>query len=139
MPDVEISIEHSQFKEDQQRLIRAAQTAACYAGRKRGLIEISVVTDETIHRVNREHLDHDWPTDVVSFPYDDTDGSVEGELIVSWDTAQRVAEELQIPAIRELELYVIHGTLHLCGFDDLTEIDQLAMRRAETDVQALLE
>lgn len=135
---VEVNSEHAGFCEGERSLVDAVRQAVFYSGRRSGFIEVSVVTDDTIHRINREHLNHDWPTDVISFPYEDDDGHVEGELIVSWDTACRVAEELGLTAFEELELYVIHGTLHLCGFDDQTDSDRAVMRSAEAAVKGQL-
>ena len=90
-------------------------------------VDVAVVDDPTIHRLNRERLDHDWPTDVVSFLYDDD--PLTGELIVSADTAERVAKELGWDPTAELALYVVHGTLHLLGFDDQSEEERAAMQK----------
>src|SRR5262249_13212357 len=57
-------------------------------------ISLAVVNDETIHELNRRHLDHDWPTDVLSFVLEDDGGHLEGEVILSADTAATVADEL---------------------------------------------
>jgi probable rRNA maturation factor len=131
---VEITIDHDEFDDPSARLVAAARAAAEYAGRTSGLVEVTVVTDAVIHQLNRERLDHDWPTDVISFAYDDAPEVVEGEVIISWDTARRVAKEIEVPPIDELVLYVVHGTLHLCGLDDIEPADQQRMRAAETGV-----
>jgi probable rRNA maturation factor len=135
---VEITIDHHAFQEPLARLIAAAQAAAHYCGRFSGTIEVTVVDDPTIHKLNREQLQHDWPTDVISFVYDDQPDCVEGEIIVSWDTAQRVASGLHVPPMHELLLYIVHGTLHLCGLDDIEATDQALMRTAEASVLRLL-
>ena len=57
-------------------------------------ISLAVVDDETIHELNRRHLDHDWPTDVLSFVLEDDGDHLEGEVILSADTAATVANEL---------------------------------------------
>ena len=96
------------------------------------LISLALVDDATIHRVNREHLDHDCPTDVISFVLSDEGDSVlSGELIVSTETAARVAAEIGAPAWNEVALYVVHGLLHLCGYDDLDEDSAATMRQRE--------
>lgn len=97
-------------------------------------IEIAIVDDPTIHRLNQRHLRHDWETDVISFPYQCRDGSLEGELIVSWDTAARESKNTGWPALTELVLYCIHGTLHLTGLDDHEPAEREQMRQFERQV-----
>ncbi|MFM7059422.1 MAG: rRNA maturation RNase YbeY [Planctomycetota bacterium] len=106
------------------------------------VISITVVDDATIHRLNREHLQHDYPTDVISFQLEflpDEDGSiVEGEIIASAETAMRMAPDGGWSAHSELLLYIVHGLLHLCGYDDLSPPDKAVMRSREHHNLALL-
>ncbi len=98
-------------------------------------VSIALVDDPTIHAVNRDHLAHDWPTDVISFVLSEgADDRLAGELIVSFETAARMAERDGVGVWTELVLYVIHGLLHLCGHDDLTEEGAAAMRRREGEL-----
>jgi probable rRNA maturation factor len=94
-------------------------------------ISLAVVDDETIHELNRRHLEHDWPTDVLSFVLEDDGDHLEGEVILSADTAATAAEELGNSAAEEQLLYVIHGMLHLIGYDDKSDADAREMRAAE--------
>jgi probable rRNA maturation factor len=94
-------------------------------------ISLAVVDDETIHELNRRHLEHDWPTDVLSFVLEDDGDHLEGEVIVSADTAATAAEELGNSPAEEQLLYVIHGMLHLVGYDDKSDADADEMRAAE--------
>ncbi|WP_437201788.1 rRNA maturation RNase YbeY [Planctomicrobium sp. SH664] len=97
---------------------------------------IALVDDPAIHVVNREHLQHDYPTDVISFLYDQPlgPGSLDGELVVSVETAAREATTYGWQTSDELTLYLVHGLLHLCGYDDLTEPEQQVMRERERSV-----
>ena len=97
-------------------------------------IEIAIVDDARIHELNRRHLNHDWETDVISFPYERNEAFVSGELIISWETACREAKETGWPALTELALYAIHGSLHLTGMDDQTAAERAEMREAERAV-----
>src|SRR4029450_4248528 len=84
----------------------------------------SAVGDEkTIHELNRRHLDHDWPTDVLSFVLEDDGEHLEGEVLLSADTAATAADELGNSAAEEQLLYVIHGMLHLVGYNDKDDAD----------------
>lgn len=119
-------------------LQNAVIAAAKHRGFLQGIIGLLITDDEMIHRINREHLQHDYPTDVISFPYDASDTRVEGELVASLDTARREAVEVGWPVLHELLLYVVHGTLHISGMDDQTESEQAQMREAERVVLASL-
>lgn len=100
-------------------------------------ISLAFVDDPTIHRINRDHLDHDEPTDVVTFALsDDGDDRLSGELVVSAETARRVAAEVGAEPWNEVALYVVHGLLHLCGCDDLDEDSAAEMRRREDAAMA---
>jgi probable rRNA maturation factor len=122
---------------DRPRLAAVARRALEAEGVSRAEVSIAVVDDPTIHGLNRRHLDHDWPTDVISFALSEPgDDALSGELIVSAETAARMAERDGVPAWTELVLYTVHGLLHLCGFDDLTEDGAAAMRRREGELLA---
>jgi len=119
---------------DQPGLRQACAAASRYRSFDHGDIGIRVTGDAEIHRINRDHLGHDYPTDVISFPYAAESPHIEGELVVSVDTASERAATLGWRFDDELRLYVVHGTLHLTGMDDLEPQNRAAMRRAERDV-----
>lgn len=101
-------------------------------------LSVALVDDAAIHEVNRSYLGHDYPTDVISFVLSDTDdGSLDGELVVSVETAVREAPRHEWAASDEVLLYVVHGLLHLCGYDDLTDEARPRMRARERDYLAL--
>src|ERR1700722_1229270 len=80
-------------------------------------ISLAFVDNTTIHRLNKQYLDHDEPTDVLSFPYSAANAKkLEGELIVGVEVAKEQAAERGHDVQAELALYVIHGLLHLCGY-----------------------
>ncbi len=100
-------------------------------------ISVSLVDDVTIRELNREQLGHDWATDVISFVFDTElragEKFVDGEVIASYDTAQRLAEAAGWTTEDELLLYVIHGMLHIAGLDDISESDRSLMRMTEQE------
>lgn len=120
------------------RLVEAAVMAAQHRGCQTGEIGIRVTEDAEIQHVNRTHLQHDYPTDVISFGYLHQPPRVEGELVVSAETAARTAVDLCWIAANELILYVVHGTLHLCGMDDQQPEARIEMRQAEMSVMQKL-
>src|SRR5262245_22525926 len=86
-------------------------------------ISLAIIDDPAIHELNRQFLDHDWPTDVLSFVLSEDEDHLDGEVIISADTAAEAAAEVGWPAAAEQLLYVIHGTLHLVGYRDKTPAD----------------
>lgn len=100
-------------------------------------ISIAFVGDREIHAINRRHLDHDWPTDVISFPLSEPGARpLAGELVVSAEMAASTAHRAGADPQAELALYVVHGLLHLCGYDDHSPDDRLRIRRREDEILA---
>jgi probable rRNA maturation factor len=128
---VEVSDNQSALAVDADRLKRASAAILADAGVVSAQLSIAVVDDPTIHELNRRYLDHDDPTDVLSFLLERDGNRLEGEIVVSADTAKRAAQRFGWPGNDELLLYVIHGTLHLVGFDDTTAEARATMRAAE--------
>ena len=104
-----------------------AERVARACGFADGMLSVAIVGRKRMRRLNREHLGHDFDTDVLSFDLgcDPRAGRIEGEIVVSFDMARRVARrrarsdaELGRELRRELALYVTHGILHLAGYDD---------------------
>ncbi len=131
-----------QFDEDW--LLRIAESVLRDEQVATAEVSIALVDDATIHDINRRYLDHDCPTDVISFSLreddspvvggdgvSETDRRLDGELVISGETAARVAGEIGCPPAEELVLYLVHGLLHLCGYDDQTDADRSQMRERE--------
>lgn len=113
--------------------------AARRLDRRVGDLIIQIVDDAAIRIVNRRHLNHDWATDVVTFPTEEPGGpEIAGELIISAETALRVAAELNVNPLAELALYLVHGLLHLAGWDDQSDQQRREMRRWESELLRLM-
>ena len=94
-------------------------------------LSIAIVDDLTIHELNRQYLNHDYPTDVLSFLLHADSEKLEGEVVVSAETAARAAVHFGWTAANELLLYVVHGVLHLVGYDDSEDEPRQEMRSRE--------
>ena len=109
--------------------------------------------DPEIHEINRTFLNHDFPTDVISFLLEGDSTSqagargtvrrganrtLDGEVVISTDTAAKNASRHATTTEHELKLYLVHGLLHLCGYDDLTPPEKRLMRRREAEALRLL-
>jgi probable rRNA maturation factor len=128
---IKIANQQETLEFDRGRLRRAAEAILRDAGVDAPQLSIAIVDDATIHDLNRRYLDHDYPTDVLSFLLERRGKRLDGEVVVSAETAAREAAEYGWTAEDELLLYVIHGTLHLVGHDDDTDEASAAMRREE--------
>jgi probable rRNA maturation factor len=95
-------------------------------------ISLAFVDNAAIHRLNQRYLQHDEPTDVLSFPLSEPNAArLAGELVVGVEVAVEQAAARGHEVQAELALYVIHGLLHLCGYDDHEDADRAAMRQRE--------
>ncbi len=105
------------------------ETAARY-GKKTGEIAYVFCTDERILELNKQYLQHDYYTDIITFDY--SEGNIiSGDIFISVDTVKTNAEEFGVTFEQELNRIVIHGILHLCGQDDKTPELRLEMTRKE--------
>jgi probable rRNA maturation factor len=94
-------------------------------------VSVAIVDNPTIHRLNRDYLQHDEPTDVLSFVLEENEKTLDGEVVVSVDTAAATAARFGWATADELLLYVVHGTLHLLGYDDQSPDALSEMRERE--------
>ena len=97
-----------------------------------GDVELVFVNDDEMRKINREQRGIDKATDVLSFPYEQVPGGLMGSVVISTDTANRVASELGHSIECEIALLFLHGILHILGYDH--EIDNGQMREKEKEV-----
>jgi probable rRNA maturation factor len=116
---------------DASRLTAAVRSVLEDSPYEQATVSVALVDDPTIHALNRRYLEHDYPTDVLSFVLEDDGRRLHGELVASADTAARNAVEYGWSAEDELLLYLVHGALHLVGHRDAEPAEIAAMRRAE--------
>ncbi|MEO6808634.1 MAG: rRNA maturation RNase YbeY [Isosphaeraceae bacterium] len=132
--DIEFSDHQNHLRVDHEALGDLACRVLAREGVLKASVSIALVDDATIHDLNRLHLGHDWPTDVITFPLSDPgDPLLAGELIVSTEMAATTARGADLDPLAELALYVVHGVLHLCGLDDQNALDKAAMRLREAE------
>ena len=118
---------------------RVVEAALQHGGRAGIEIEVVFVDDDTLTEIHARFLGDPTPTDVITFDLGEEEHGAAGELYVSVDCARREAEERGVELQRELALYLVHGALHLCGFDDHEPADRAAMRAAERAVMRALD
>lgn len=109
--------------------------AASY-GKRVGDIAYVFCDDEEILRVNREYLQHDYYTDIITFDYSEDD-TIAGDLFISLDTVRTNAAQFDTTYDEELRRVIIHGILHLCGINDKGPGEREQMEAAENQALAL--
>lgn len=112
------------------------QVAESY-GFKTGDLTYIFCSDDRILEVNRQYLQHDYYTDIITFDYDE-DGVVSGDMFISVDTVRTNAEQYAPSFDDEIHRVIIHGVLHLCGLKDKAPDDEKKMRAAEEKALAML-
>ena len=103
--------------------------AATY-GKKVGDVNYIFCNDERILEVNREYLQHDYYTDIITFDYTEGD-TISGDLFISLDTVKSNSEQFATEYDEELHRTIIHGILHLCGINDKGPGEREIMEAAE--------
>lgn len=129
--DVEFNLEQKV------RLKRWINAVAQLHGRKVGNISYGFCSDTHIIEANRQYLQHDYFTDIITFDY--SEGNIiSGDLLISLDTVRSNAVQFNSDFTTELHRVMIHGVLHLLGFKDKTDNEQVEMRKREDEALNLL-
>jgi probable rRNA maturation factor len=135
-PDVDVHLAYDILPIDRKQVERLARFVLEVEGKGHLGLSIAFVDDDSIAEMNEAYLGHKGPTDVISFPLlgaNDTDW-VLGEVVVSLDTAIRQAPENDRQPLWEALLYVVHGTLHLLGYDDHEEAQRRTMHKRQQEL-----
>lgn len=88
-------------------------------------------SDEYLHKINVDYLDHDTFTDIITFDNSEDEISIEGDIFVSIERVKENSQTLNTVFDEELKRVIVHGLLHLCGYDDHSVEDKAEMRRLE--------
>jgi probable rRNA maturation factor len=123
-------------KIDKDRAAKLSRAALDRIGRSDDVLTIAFIRDRAMRRLNHDYRGIDRPTDVLSFAYHEDEATAGrdetrhiGDIVISVETAERYARELGLSFDREIEHLVIHGALHLAGYDH--ETDDGEMNRLE--------
>ena len=132
-------------------MIRVIRKILRYEGVLKGSLSFVFVTDQKIKSLNKKYLKHDYATDVLAFDLGRQDSSVsqrvvklrhaktlDGEVIISTTAAVKNAGIFKTDPIAEITLYIVHGILHLLGYDDRTAKDIKRMRKKEKELMRIL-
>jgi probable rRNA maturation factor len=107
-------------------------SVAVSEGKTIGDLSYVFCSDEFLLDINREHLDHDTYTDIITFDYSEA-GLLHGEIYISTDRVMDNASRFRESETKELHRVMVHGLLHLCGYPDKTEEESSVMRNKEEE------
>jgi rRNA maturation RNase YbeY len=97
-----------------------------------GNISLIFCNDEYLKKINIQYLNHDYFTDIITFDYSKK-SSVSGDLFISIDRVKENAKDNNVDFMNELYRVIIHGVLHLCGYNDKTEGEKKMIRKKENE------
>ncbi len=99
-------------------------------GKMEGEISIIFCTDDYLLKINKDFLNHDYYTDIITFNYV-SDNIISGDLFISVERVKENAKSFNVKFIEELERVILHGILHLIGYDDKTTEQKEEIRKKE--------
>lgn len=123
--------------EQKLRLKRWINAVAQHFSHTIGEINYGFCSDAHIIEANKQYLQHDYFTDIITFDYSEGK-TISGDLLISIDTVRSNSELFNTEFTTELHRVMIHGVLHLLGFKDKTDTEQLEMRKQENEALNLL-
>jgi probable rRNA maturation factor len=100
--------------------------------KKEGDINYIFCDDEFILEINKQYLNHDYYTDIISFDYS-VGNELHGDIFISVERVQENAEDFNVTFDEELKRVIIHGILHYCGYKDKSEDEEAVMRNKEDE------
>lgn len=134
---IRFSVQDVHFElENEQNLKKWISDVVLRRGKAVGNISYLFCDDNYLLGVNRQYLNHDTYTDIITFDYV-VGNLVSGDIMISVDRVGENAEKFGVPFEQELHRVVIHGVLHLLGQGDKTDSEAAEMRRLENDALAL--
>jgi rRNA maturation RNase YbeY len=115
---------------DKDALVSWIKSAIENEQKKMGNITYIFCSDEYLWNMNKQFLNHDYYTDIITFDYV-KDNVISGDLFISYDRIKDNAEKFNVLRETELLRVMIHGVLHLVGYDDLTDEDEIEIHKRE--------
>lgn len=94
-------------------------------------LELNFINSEKITEINKQYLSHDYSTDIITFNYSNDTKQIDGEIFISVDDALMNSKKYKVDLLEEIGRLVVHGILHLIGFDDLTPEKRKKMKIQE--------
>ncbi len=140
-PMIRYNLDSCNYKFSNRRTInRWLKESAAAEGYQAGEINVIFCSSERLLQINREFLQHDYYTDIITFDYSDLDeGYIAGDLFIDVETVADNAAQYGATPLGEMHRILVHGVMHLCGQGDKSPAEAVEMRAKEEKYLALLE
>ncbi|RMD48738.1 MAG: rRNA maturation RNase YbeY [Ignavibacteria bacterium] len=127
---------HSKAKLDKREVHKIVKNITSYLDLKIISLEINFMNSEQIHKMNVEHLGHDYSTDIITFNYSEELSKLDGEIFISLEDAKFNSKKFDVLFENEVVRLIIHGILHMIGYDDQKPADKRKMKKKENELVA---
>jgi rRNA maturation RNase YbeY len=127
---ISISTNHPHLRFPGKEIFRTVKNVYGYEGKHIPALAVICTNNRFIRKINREFLGHDYATDVIAFPLGN-DGGAEAEIYINLDAARNQAKNYHVTYTQEVQRLLVHGVLHLIGYDDRTQRGRNQMSRRE--------
>lgn len=97
-------------------------------------LPINFISSSEITIINKKYLNHNYSTDIITFNYSDSKDDLDGEIFISYDDAEKSSRKFKNSLAEEIFRLVIHGVLHLLGYDDMKAKDKKIMKSLENQL-----
>lgn len=131
MEDIEFELQHTE------QLMSWIESVIQLEHKSLKQLNFIFCSDDYLHNINVEYLNHDTLTDVITFPYAKLP-SVEGDIFISVERIKENGKVFEVSFLEELHRVMIHGVLHLCGYGDKTATAKAKMTQKENEALLLL-
>jgi rRNA maturation RNase YbeY len=128
-----------QFKLNKAEIHRIISTLQKELNFRIEFMEVNIITSEEIHQINNQYLQHNYSTDIITFNYSGENNTLDGEIFISLDDAYYNSLKYKVNLDNELLRLIIHGFLHLVGYDDKVTNDKRKMKRIENKLVKQIE
>ncbi|HLS96996.1 rRNA maturation RNase YbeY [Sphingobacterium allocomposti] len=121
------------LKEKQKLRVWIMQTIKAEGFKRIGELNFILCSDAYLLQINKQYLNHDTYTDIVTFDSSEREDTIAGDIFISVERTEENAERFGVSARDELHRVIIHGVLHLCGYHDKRKEDKLQMTEKENE------
>ncbi len=132
-----LSTNHPHLRFPSKEVVRTLKSVYKEEGKGMPALAVICTHNRFIHKINKEFLSHDYSTDVIAFPLGE-DGGMEAEIYINLDAARNQAKKFNVTYTQEARRLLIHGALHLLGYNDKTRQEKNKMTMREEFYLALI-
>ncbi len=97
-------------------------------------LEVNIVSSEIVLELNKKYLKHNYNTDILTFNYSESNSNLEGEIFISLEDAKNNSQRFKNNLNEELKRLIVHGILHLIGYNDSTKAEKKEMSKVENNI-----